>query len=178
MTIHTPRLILRPYTYDDLYDYHALNSDKRLLTYELHEPYSLAETKQNILYWMQVAKETDEAFGHFEMAIELRSETKVIGLMSTNYRDINECVMEVGFRIHVDYQKQGFTTEALKAILEHTFMKTDVHRVFGCTDARNTACIRVFEKVGMQREGLLRQNIRLSDETYADEVVYAILAND
>jgi [ribosomal protein S5]-alanine N-acetyltransferase len=178
MIIKTPRLHLRPYTYDDLDDYHALNADPRLLAYELHQPFRLNETKNYLAYWMNAAKDNDEQFGTYEMAIELIKEERVIGLFSTIYRDIGSSVLEIGMRLHYDYQHQGYATEALKAIIDEAFSSTDIHRIFGCTDARNTACIKVFEKIGMQREGYLRQSIRMPDDTYADEVVYAILRED
>jgi RimJ/RimL family protein N-acetyltransferase len=59
MLIKTERLLLRPYVYDDLIAYHELNSDPRLLTYELHLPFHKDETKRTLLYWMQMAKDDD-----------------------------------------------------------------------------------------------------------------------
>jgi RimJ/RimL family protein N-acetyltransferase len=193
MLIKTDRLLLRPYTYDDLIAYHELNSDPRLLTYELHLPFNKNETKRNLLYWMQMAKDNHAqsktyriggkknaplGIGAYEMGIELVAEERIIGLFSSCFRDIGSSVLEIGMRIHYDYHGQGFATEALKGVMEEAFSNTDIHRIFGCTDARNKACIKVFENVGMQREGHLRKSIRLPDDTYADEVIYAILKED
>ena len=193
MLIKTDRLLLRPYVYDDLIAYHELNSDPRLLTYELHLPFNKNETKRNLLYWMQMAKDNNEqsktyriggkknaplGIGAYEMGIELMAEERIIGFFSSTFRDIGSAVLEIGMRIHYDYHGQGFATEALKGVIEKAFSSTDIHRIFGCTDARNKACIKVFENVGMQREGHLRKSIRLPDDTYADEVIYAILKED
>lgn len=178
MLIKTKRLLLRPYTSKDLTEYHLLNSDPRLLTYELHPPFDLTETETNLYSWIHITEVNNGHFGTYEMGIELVGENRLIGLLSTTYRDIGSLILEVGMRINADYQQQGFATEALKAVINTAFSTTDIHRVFGCTDARNAGCIKVFENVGMQREGHLRQHIRLPDDTYADEVIYAILAEE
>jgi [ribosomal protein S5]-alanine N-acetyltransferase len=178
MHIKSARLLLRPYIYDDLDAYHALNSDPRLLNYELHLPFHIDETKRTLLYWIQAAKDNNTQFGTYEMGIELASEKRIIGLFSASYCDIGSLVLVIGMRIHFDYHGQGFATEALNAVIEEAFTKTDIHRIFGTTDARNVACIKMFEKVGMQREGYLRKSVRLPDDTYSDEVIYAILKED
>jgi [ribosomal protein S5]-alanine N-acetyltransferase len=178
MSIKTPRLLLRPYTLEDFDDYHQLNSDPRLLTYELHLPFHKDETKRNLLYWMQMARDNNTQFGTHEMGIELRAEQRIIGLFSASYCDVGSLVLVIGLRINFDYHGQGFATEALKAVIKEAFSNTDIHRIFGTTDARNQACIKVFEKAGMQQEGYLRKSIRLPDDTYSDEVIYAILKED
>jgi [ribosomal protein S5]-alanine N-acetyltransferase len=190
MHIKTDRLLLRPYKRDDLVDYYELNADPRLLTYELHKPFDMRETKRNLSYWMQLADEQDAQartykiggnktnnlnIGIYEVGIELVAEKRLIGLFSSRFTDIGSSVLEIGLRVHFDFHGQGYGTEALKTVIKHVFENTDIHRIFGCTDARNQACIKVFENVGMQFEGRLRQNIRLPDDTYADEMVYSIL---
>jgi RimJ/RimL family protein N-acetyltransferase len=192
MYINTDRLLLRPYKQDDLEAYHTLNADPRLLTYELHKPFDMRETKRNLLYWMQLANERntqfqtykigeknrDSSIGLYEVGIELVAEKRLIGLFSSRFTDIGSSVLEIGIRINFDFHGQGFATEALKAVIDDVFESTDVHRIFGCTDARNQACIKVFENAGMQFEGRLRQNIRLPDDSYVDEVIYAILREE
>jgi RimJ/RimL family protein N-acetyltransferase len=190
MYIRTDRLLLRPYKQDDLVDYYELNADPRLLTYELHKPFDMRETKRNLTYWMQLANEQNTSFqtykvgkkntndlgiGVYEVGIELVAEKRVIGLFSSRFTDIGSSVLEIGLRVNFDFHGQGYGTEALKTVIEEVFECTDIHRIFGCTDARNKACIKVFENAGMQFEGRLRQNIRLPDDTYADEVIYSIL---
>jgi RimJ/RimL family protein N-acetyltransferase len=192
MFITTDRLLLRPYKQDDLVDYHDLNADPRLLTYELHKPFDVRETKRNLLYWMQLANERNTSFqtykikgknhdlsiGIYEVGIELIAERRLIGLFSSRFTDIGSSVLEIGLRVNFDFQGQGYATEALKAVIEEVFETTDIHRIFGCTDARNKACIKVFENAGLQFEGRLRQNIRLPDDTYTDEVIYSILSEN
>jgi RimJ/RimL family protein N-acetyltransferase len=52
-----------------------------------------------------------------------------------------------------------------------------LHRIFATCDPENVASARVLEKVGMQREGLMRQQM-LVQERWRDSYLYAILEDN
>jgi len=70
---------------------------------------------------------------------------------------------------------QGLSSEAVRAVIDACFGAIPhLVRIAATTDARNTASIRVLEKIGMQSEGRLRLNSFLRGEL-ADELCYAML---
>jgi len=64
---------------------------------------------------------------------------------------------EIGYAIARTAWGQGFTTEAARAVVEWTLTQPAVRRVWAYTDVENVASARVLEKVGMSREGKVRQ---------------------
>ena len=64
---------------------------------------------------------------------------------------------ELGFGLGRASWGQGFMTEGGRAILEWAFSVDEVHRVWAGCDVENVASVRVLERIGMQREGLLRR---------------------
>ena len=57
------------------------------------------------------------------------------------------------------------------------FDELGAHRVMGRLDARNLASARVLERLGMRREGFLRENEFVKGE-WTDEFVYAITEDE
>jgi [ribosomal protein S5]-alanine N-acetyltransferase len=63
---------------------------------------------------------------------------------------------EIGFLLAKPLWGRGFMSEALAAVLEYGFAVKNLHRVEALVDPRNCACLRLLERSGFQREGILR----------------------
>jgi RimJ/RimL family protein N-acetyltransferase len=81
---------------------------------------------------------------------------------------------EVGYWIAKPYWGQGIATQALKLFTNHIFNKTHISRLFNPVSAPNIASMRVLEKSGYQREGILRRSVCKAGDCY-DEHVFARL---
>jgi ribosomal-protein-alanine N-acetyltransferase len=55
-------------------------------------------------------------------------------------------------------QGKGLGTEALQLILNHGFMRLNLHKVYLLTEEGNIAAVKAFEKAGFKKEGLLRED--------------------
>jgi RimJ/RimL family protein N-acetyltransferase len=66
---------------------------------------------------------------------------------------------EIGYWLGVPYWNRGYVTEAAKAIVDYVFNTLDLNRVFAFHFTRNPASGRVLQKIGMKREGTMRQHI-------------------
>ena len=82
-----------------------------------------------------------------------------------------------GFRIGMlgRFADRGLGTEATRLAVGWAFEVAGVHRVELHVYAFNPRAIRVYEKVGFAREGVLRDALR-TDDGYADSIVMSILA--
>ena len=58
-----------------------------------------------------------------------------------------------------------------------SFKKLEMHRIFATTSPDNVASIRILEKIGMKKEGYLRQNL-LVRGAWRDSVLYSILQHE
>lgn len=96
----------------------------------------------------------------------------VLGWLSAEHRQ-----GEVGYVLNPAFGGQGFATEAARAMLGVGFEGLALHRIVARADARNSASIRVMERLGMAREAHLIENEFVKGE-WTDEVVYALRARD
>ena len=84
---------------------------------------------------------------------------------------------EVGYGLRVDRWGQGLTTEAVRLVIGFGFEQLGLHRIVALCDPDNVGSRRVMEKVGMQPEGRLRQDMR-SQGRWRDSLAYAILEDE
>jgi RimJ/RimL family protein N-acetyltransferase len=64
---------------------------------------------------------------------------------------IDDDVAEIGFTLSPRWQRRGLATEAVSAAIQLVFEQTEAERIIGITDARNSASVRLLERVGMHR---------------------------
>ncbi|PQV63480.1 Protein N-acetyltransferase, RimJ/RimL family [Abditibacterium utsteinense] len=69
-------------------------------------------------------------------------------------------------------------TECKFLLLRHAFETLDLVRVCLKTDARNQRSQRAIERIGAQKEGVLRQHMILPDGFVRDSVYYSILDSE
>jgi RimJ/RimL family protein N-acetyltransferase len=79
--------------------------------------------------------------------------------------------------IHPDDWGQGYAPEAARAVLALAFEQLKVHRVVAYCNALNIQSYRVMEKLGMRRDGWLRESLWWNGG-WVDEFVYAILERE
>ena len=80
---------------------------------------------------------------------------------------------EIGYAFLPESSGHGYATEAAGALLGLCFTELGAHRVAGRLDARNDRSAAVLERLGMRREGHLRENEFVKGE-WTDEVVFAM----
>ncbi len=83
-------------------------------------------------------------------------------------------IANLGYAIAREHWGKGFATEAAQAVVAYGFRTFKLAKIFARADPRNVGSVRVLEKVGMQREGLLRSHVVRRGER-ADRVYYGLL---
>lgn len=81
---------------------------------------------------------------------------------------------EIGYMIHPYFWGKGYATKAAQYLITYGFKNLKLNRIFAVTDTRNDGSIRVLEKVGLKREGLLRQD-KIVRGAYRDSYIYSLL---
>ena len=84
---------------------------------------------------------------------------------------------EVGYALSSVFQGLGVMTDALHRLLVDMFTNTSLERIEARCALENTASQRVLEKVGFEREGMLRAHFRLRGRR-VDNFLYALLRSD
>jgi RimJ/RimL family protein N-acetyltransferase len=89
--------------------------------------------------------------------------------------DPSQC--DIGFTIAAEHQRHGYATEAVRLLLNYLFTERGKHRIAACCDPRNAASVALLERLGVRREGHLRQSTWAKGE-WTDELVYGVLSDE
>lgn len=84
---------------------------------------------------------------------------------------------ELGYWIRTSQTRKGYATQSSKLALKFAFEVLRLNRVEIIVETKNTNSQRVVEKLGANKEGLLRQRLHIHG-TFRDAFLYSILAED
>lgn len=170
------RIMLRRFTLADLTTFVAYRSNPEVARYQGWEaPYPLADGKRMISKMLD--EHPDTAGQWYQYAMVLRSTSELIGDCAAGIDAEDERQAEIGFTVRPEYQGRGYATEGARTLLRYLFEARAKHRVTARCDVRNTASARVIERLGMRREGYLRES-NWSKGEWADEFLYAMLDHE
>jgi RimJ/RimL family protein N-acetyltransferase len=146
--LETERLILRPFTEDDVDDLVELDSDPAVMR---HITGGRATPREEIAkrFLPRARKHHDRGFGAWA-AIEKSSGDFVgwFGLHATDDRPPDE--VELGYRIRRASWGKGYATEVSRALVEKAFTELGAKAVWAQAMTVNAASRRVMEKAGLQ----------------------------
>ncbi len=173
-TLHTARLLLRPFTEADTDAIYALGSNPTVLRYWDAPPWS--ERAQADRFITNCKKMAEEGRG-VRLAIERSADGEFIGWCSLMNWDPDFRSAMIGYCFAEAAWGQGFATEAAGAVLQWAFDTLDLNRVESGADTRNRASERVLEKLGFVREGVRRESCIVNGEV-SDDSVYGLLRRE
>lgn len=170
----TDRLLLRPFTEDDIPDIARLAGDRdvALNTLNIPHPYEPEFARA----WIATHADGVERHSPVVFAIERHSDGRLIGAVGITLNPLHRRA-ELGYWIAREAWGQGYCTEAARDVLHYAFDVLHLDRVHASHFARNPASGRVMQKLGMVREGVLRAHV-VKWERREDLVFYGILREE
>jgi len=84
---------------------------------------------------------------------------------------------QIGYWMGVDHAGKGYMHEAVLMVIRVGFETLRLHRIEAACIPGNQRSIRVLEKAGFRREGLLRSYLRING-AWQDHLLYALIAGD
>jgi RimJ/RimL family protein N-acetyltransferase len=140
----------------------------------LNAGYSPVHQRNHTAWFDEVRSRPDVVI----FAIRAIADDELIGscqLLNINRRHSSaELQIRIGAR---DARGKGYGTEAVRMLLVHAFRDLDLERVQLHVFATNERAIRVYEKAGLRREGVLRSAAFIDGER-CDIVVMGILRGE
>lgn len=174
IVLDTQRLQLRLVRESDAADLFAIFSDPLVTRYLSHPAWTHIGNAHELIARTAAAA---GAGTYLYLGVERKSDGKLIGECSL-FNLMAQCRRaEVGYTLAHEAWGKGYIGEALIALLEFGFTRLELNRVEADIDPRNAASARTLERLGFQREGLLRERWIVDGEV-SDTALYGLLERE
>ena len=174
-TLQTERLMLREFEEDDWLAVHEYASDPDVVKFMTWGPNTEEQTRDFVA--RQIASQREEPRNHYGLAVVLKRQNRLMGSIALNVSSPANRGGWIGYSLARQFWGHGYATEAARAVVAFGFEQLDMHRIFATCDPENVASARVLEKIGMRREGHLREHEWLRGK-WRDSYLYAILQHE
>ena len=171
MQLACARCLLRPLVSSDARSLARHANDRevwRNLRDRFPHPYSVADAEAYIAH--VASRQIQTSFGIDVGGEAIGSISLMIG------DDIARKSAEIGYWIGREHWGRGIMTEAVVATTEYAFAELQLVRVFAVPFVTTAGSIRVLEKAGYVREGVMRQSA-IKDGIIMDQALYAAYAD-
>lgn len=170
-TIETDRLVLRPYTPSDSARVQEMCADWAVASMTLTMPHPYPEGAAEP--WIAGHAEQFRDGSAVRLAVTRKSDGRVVGTVGLDVSK-KHTRAELSYMVAKECWGRGYCTEASRALMRFGFDVLGLNRIHATHFPRNPASGRVMQKLGMAREGLLRQYAR-GHGAYEDLVMYSVL---
>ncbi len=168
----TDRLILKAFQERDAPAIQDLAGAREVAEMTLNIPYPYTDGMAEI--WMSTHQEEFESGMGIIFAITEASSNYLIGAVGlTSTKRFNRA--ELGYWIGKPFWGKGYATEAALELVRYGFEEMKLNKISASHMTRNPASGRVMEKLGMEKEGVLKQHALKWDQ-FVDLAVYGLLA--
>jgi len=153
--LETDRLILRDVVPDDVDGFLAYMADPAYIRHLPLDPIDRAEV-QVLVDRVLLRQGPGPRERYFLAAVERRS-GRLIG--EAIFKRVSEIEGEIGWAVARPDQGHGLATEIGWALIRFGFQELQLHRLIARCEIDNHASERVMAKLGMEREGILREHL-------------------
>jgi RimJ/RimL family protein N-acetyltransferase len=162
--LETPRLILREYTQADYDALSAILTDPETMQY-YPRPYDAAGVQR----WLDWSFDNYRKYGFGLWAAVRKGDGAMIGDCGVTMQKIDgESLPEIGYHINKRCWRQGYATEAARAVRNWAFTHTDFDALYSYMNARNLPSRATAAANGMR---LIKE---FEDPHYGPMTAYAI----
>lgn len=162
-------LVLRPWTEDDVPALVEGCNDPEVARWipPIPHPYTEEDARAFL--------RGDVAPADYRLAITV--DGLVVGGIGMGVNSNDDCG-RIGYWMAASSRRRGLCTRALRVLSRHGLEALELQRLELFTDPDNGGSQRVAEKVGFQREGVLRAHLRHRDGRMRDSVMFSLLPGE
>lgn len=171
--INTERLNLREIKQEDVESIYKILSNPEVIKHDTFELFTNINQAKGLIKWFNDAFIQKRAIF---WGISLKNEPEIIGFCKCEI-EIPKVRADLGYDLRHEYWNMGIMTETLGAVIEFAFQTLDVNRIEATVSTENNSSIRVLEKLGFVKEGILRERCYMSDSCH-DMMMLSILKKE
>ena len=113
----------------------------------------------------------------YQWGVARLEDDQIIGVCTLAHLSAQNRRAEVGFALNREHWGGGWMSEAVGVLLEYAFGPLNLHRLEADVDPLNEGSIRLLERAGFIKEGLMRERWIIAGKT-SDSVYYGLLARE
>ena len=162
---------LRPSAIKDVESMFTMLSDPQSMKYWSDPP---IKTLEEAVHVLRKDLDSDAKGNSMTWAVTHKDEDEMIGKVILFQYSEKNCRAEIGYLLDRKYWRQGVMHQALGAVIDFAFNTLNLHRIEADVDTKNIPSIGLLEKLGFEREGLLRDRWYVYGE-WQDSVMLALL---
>ena len=173
-TLETARLSIRVDSEASYIEaFHTLDDEALKATFGLMTDEALAKQKEKVFGGMSTYR-TSVVFFH----LYVRELQKVVGgLAFHNWYPVHSRA-EIGYAMSDEpYKRQGYMSEAIRPVIAFGFEAMNLLRIEAFIDPQNAPSVKLAERVGFRKEGLLKSHV-CYDGVHTDSAVYGLLRSE
>jgi ribosomal-protein-alanine N-acetyltransferase len=87
------------------------------------------------------------------------------------------CSATLGYKMDKKSRRRGYCREAIVFGIEYLSKQYSIHRIEAMVKPTNSPSIHLLESLGFEKEGLLKQNVRLNG-TWTNHFLYSLILNE
>lgn len=172
MIVTTERLRLREFVAEDWAAILAYQSEPEYLHYYAWTERTEEDVRAFVARFLSWQAQRPRL--KFQLAVTLREAGRLIGTCGIRLAEAGASEGELGYELAPAEWGQGYGTEAAAAMVRFGFEQLGLHRIWGHCVAENVGSQRVMERLGMKREGRLREREWFKGKWW-DVMLYGIL---
>lgn len=169
------RVGLREFRADDAELLYAYATDPKVLEHTHWQIFSLEDAALWIARMNRFALERPRT--EYQWAITLTPEDAPVGGARLRIESLDHGRGSIGYVLGGEHWGKGIVTEAMRLVVDFGFRRLNLHRIEALVEPSNERSWRVCERLGMTREGLLREYF-LDDDRRADMFIHSILEHE
>lgn len=173
VTVEGERVFLREFTADDVDALLDIYGDPIATRHLSFEPRTRDQAAQIVERATGRAQEAPRV--EYALAVARAGTAEMIG--STRLAVEEHSGAQIGFALRADQWGRGLGTETVRLLCDLGFARLGLHRVWAARSPHNTASERVLLKVGMTREGRIRDHVFVRG-AWRDSITYSILEHE
>lgn len=169
--LETRRLLLRPIKPTDSEAVFNYRSDAEINKYQGWIPKSGEDVRDFINH--RICKQINVAGTWFQLVIIQKNVCSVIGDIGIHFDAEDHSLAELGITLDWRHQGKGYAREALTVIIDYLFQKLHKQKLVASIDPRNASSIKLFERLGFEKEAFYAKSLFLNGE-WVDDLVMGL----
>lgn len=164
--------VIRPYRQDDR-ERIVRHANNRRVARTMRDRFPHPYTDEDANRWLSMVEAQSQ-----DMHLAIANPQELVGGIGfTLQEDVHCQSAEIGYWLGESYWRRGIATAAVRTLSRYALIQLDLLCVFAGVFSNNLASMRVLEKAGFRREGVLRKRA-VKDGQVLDLAMYSLTHDD